>query len=169
MFSARRIRILALAPLLALALFTVGTTRQAAPADAFETWCFDDPIIIVDGQLIDIRVNLPLANLLTMRSTTLTVVIPSNVKGAVVLDDVSAFPMKTVVSATGPKWSGKGNLPITVKAHVTSTKAFPIQVVATPLIGLNAPLLGLLSPLTGTTKATGTANTTLVMPMSLKR
>jgi hypothetical protein len=138
-------------------------------AHATAGWCFDDPIVIVNGQMIDIRVSLPLANLLSMRSTELTVVIPSNVKGAVVLDDVSVFPMKTVVSATGPAWNGRGSLPLTVTANVAAAKAFPIQVTATPLIGLNAPLLGLLSPLTGTTSASGTANTPLVMPMKLAR
>lgn len=153
---------------LVLALSSVAALRGGR-AQAWESWCFDDPVIAVDGQLIDLRVQLPLAQLLAMRSTTLTVVIPSNVRGAVVLDDVSAFPMKTVVSPTGPAWNGKGTLPLTVTTSVSATAGFPIKVVATPLLGIGAPLLGLLSPLTGTTSATGQANSPLTMPMWLAR
>lgn len=159
-------RVLLLPVLAALLALSLGRSRAV---EAAEGWSFDDPIIIVDGQLIDIRVQLPLTSLLTMRSTTLTVTVPQNVSAAVVVDDISAFPMKTTVSRTGPVWNGKGRLPFTVTTMVASATDFPIKVTATPLVGLNAPLLGLLSPLTGTTNASGAANTPVVMPMSLAR
>jgi hypothetical protein len=136
---------------------------------AYDTWCFDDPVIVVDGQLIDIRVGMPPANVATVRRTTLTVVIPRNVPGAVVVDDISAFPMTTTVSPTGPIWNGRGPLPLSVRTDVTAASAYPIAVTATPLLGLGVPLVGVFSPLTGTTSGTGTANTPLVLELALAR
>jgi hypothetical protein len=153
----------------ALALLLALAPAFGGRAAAYETWCFDDPVILVNGQLIDIRVGMPVTDVVTMRSTTITVIIPRNVAGAVVVDDVSAFPMQTTISATGPAWSGKGSLPITVRVDVKAATPYTFTVTATPLAGLNAPLLGLLSPLTGTTSATGTANTALAMAMKLAR
>src|SRR4051794_16221173 len=113
---------LAIAAAAALALCAIATIgRGDQKASAFETWCFDDPVVSVNGNLVDIQVQLPLLNLLSMRRTTVTVVIPQNVKGYVVVNDISAFPMTTTISATGPTWSGKGAVTITVITNVQST------------------------------------------------
>lgn len=128
----------------------------AGRARAVDAWCADDPVVSVNGQLLDIQLQMPLANLLTMRSTTLTVIIPSNVTGAVVLDDVSAFPMHTSVSPTGPAWSGAGAVPITIQAWVVATTSYPERVVATPVLNLTTPLA---PPAT----ASGTANSLLTL------
>ena len=95
-----------------------------------------------------------------MRSTTLTVVIPYNVLGSVVVDDVSAFPMQTRISSTGPRWDGSGPLPITIVVDVSADVSYEIRVVATPLLNLTTPLA---EP----TSAAGTTNIPLRMPMSL--
>src|SRR5581483_2692403 len=104
---------------------------------AFETWCFDDPVVSVNGNLVDIQVQLPLQYLLSMRRTTVTVVIPSNVRGAVVLNDVSAFPMTTTIAATGPRWSGSGPVPVTIVTSVQSAVSHAVKVQATPLANLS--------------------------------
>src|SRR5262245_23463625 len=105
---------------------------------------------------MDIKVEQPLANLLTMRSTALTVLVPSNVSASVVLDDISAFPMKTTISRTGAAWSGIGSIPITITATVTAASAYPVQVVATKLLSLGTVL--------SSSGASGHANT----PVRLK-
>jgi len=133
---------------------------NAGTAAAGETWCADDPIISVGGRLVDIQVQVPLANLLTMRSTNLTVVVPRNVNAFVVLDDISAFPMNTTISRTGPSWSGSGPLPITVNVQVSASTNYPIRVSATPVLVLSTLLAG-------PTTAEGVANTPLSMRMSL--
>ncbi len=135
---------------------------RARPAHADALWCFDDPVISVGGRLVDVQVQMPIANLLTMRSTTLTVVIPKNVSGAVVLNDVSAFPMRTIVSATGPAWNGSGSIPITVTANVSAWTNYPIKLTVRPVLNLS----NLLSVLSAST-ASGTANTPLVLRTSL--
>jgi hypothetical protein len=152
---------------LALLVMVVGIVVRiapsaAAPARAGETWCFDDPLIAVGGSLVDIQVQLPLDQLVTMRTTTLTITIPQNVAGAVLVDDVSAFPMHTTVVAIGPLWTGSGALPITITATVVSASSFPMRVVATPLLAPGVPL----AP---PTTATGVSNTPLTMPMALGR
>jgi hypothetical protein len=153
-----------------LALFAVVALGIAAAtpdrADAWEVWCFDDPIIAVNGNLVDVQVQMPLNHLLTMRRTTLTIVIPSNARGAVVLDDISAFPMTTQISRTGPAWNGRGGIPITIVVDVAAAANYPIRVTAKPLVTPGALIGGLLSaPRT----AYGTANTRLTMPMTLGR
>jgi hypothetical protein len=145
-----------------LVLLVALAPLTARHAQAYESWCFDDPIISVNGRLVDVQVQMPVTSLLAMRSTALTVVIPRNVSGAVVVDDVSAFPMKTMIAATGPTWNGTGDLPITVVANVTAATDYSIRLQATPLLNLSMPLAG-------STTAYGTANTALQMPMSLGR
>lgn len=153
-------RMLRVLPVLALLLAVVP--GFAGRAQAMEEWCFDDPVISVNGRLVDIQVQMQVSNLLTMRSTTLTVIIPSNTTGAVLVDDVSAFPMRTTISPTGPAWNGRGGLPITVVASVSASTNYPIRVVARPLVDQSA-LLSLLS----TTTAQGWANSVLSMPVTL--
>jgi hypothetical protein len=143
-----------------LALLLTSIT-MARPAAAIEGWCADDPLVAVNGSLLDIQVQMPVGQLLTMRSTTLTVIIPSNATGMVVLDNVSAFPMKTTVSATGPEWNSTGSIPITIVADVKADQDYPIRVVATPVLPIT--LLG------GQSIAQGTANVPLSMPMMLAR
>ena len=132
----------------------------AGHAGADDIWCFDDPIISVNGHLVDVKVEMPLANLLTMRSTALTVVIPKNVPGFVVLNDISVFPMQTTISRTGAAWSGHGSVPITVLARVTASKTYAARMIATSDLAL---LLPLAPPVT----VNGTSNTTMRLSMGL--
>ena len=136
------------------------TLLSAGHAEAYETWCFDDPVVSVNGRLVDIQVQMPSHKVSEMRSTKLTVVIPNNVSGSVVVDDVSAFPMQTTISPTGPKWDGSGPLSITIVVDVTTDTSYEVRVVATPLLNLTTPLA---EPTTDT----GTTNVPLRMPMSL--
>ncbi|HLZ71380.1 MAG TPA: hypothetical protein VKV26_15880 [Dehalococcoidia bacterium] len=143
-----------IASVLAVALVAAGIAA-AAPhghARAFEAWCSDDPVISVNGNLVDLQVQMPVTNLLTMRTTTLTIVVPRNVGGAVVVDDISAFPMHTTISATGPKWSGHGAVPITIDAYVSASSSYTTQVVATPVLNVSN-LLGSPSSTSGWTNS----------------
>jgi len=81
---------------------------------------------------------MPVSNLLSMRSTSLTIIIPANASGAVVVDDVSAFPMKTTISATGPVWNGLGALPITIVTDVSAGTNYQVRVKATPVASLDS-------------------------------
>lgn len=147
--------------LLLSALLLTGAAFLSAPrARAEEFWCFDDPIIAVNGNLVDVRVQLPLLKLLAMRSTNLTIVVPRNVSGSVILNDISAFPMKTTISPTGPAWNGTGSIPVTITTLVSSSGSFSIQTVATPLLNLTTPLAAPKS-------AAGTTNAALNLPMTL--
>ena len=144
------------------AVILVTMLLFAGRIEAYETWCFDDPLISVDGRLVDIQVQMPVSNVATMRTTTLTVVIPRNVGGVVLVDNVSAFPMTTTISRTGPTWNGGGDLPITVLVDVMADEPYPIRAVATPLLAPGAPLAD-------PTIMYGTANSTLSMPVFLGR
>lgn len=145
-------------------LFAVLLLGVGAPGNvrAWEVWCADDPVVSINGNLLDIQVQMPVNHLLTMRQTTLTIVIPENASGAVIVDDVSAFPMTTRIAKTAPAWSGSGPIPITIVVEVAASSDYPVRVVATPLANLTTPLA---PPST----LYGTANTPLVMPMSLGR
>lgn len=143
-----------------LGLLLVGQAPRTASASA--EWCWDDPVILVDGRIVDIRVGLPLRQLLTTRSTTLTIVIPANVQGTVLVDDISAFPMSTSISATGAAWSGKGALPITVITDVQSATPYEFSVTVTPLADLSRLLQAPVA-------ARGVTGTRLLTPVQLGR
>ncbi len=132
----------------------------AGPVHAVDGWCADDPVLEVNGIALDLQVQMPVSDVLTLRSTTTTVVIPSNVRGRVLVDDVSAFPMTTRVAAIGAPWSGSGALPITVLVDVSAATSYPERVVATQPLTLTQIL-----PNQAT--AMGTANTRLVLSMAL--
>lgn len=146
--------------LLALVFLLAVAPLFAGRAAAYDFWCADDPIVSVDGRLVDIQVQMPVAHLATMRSTMLTVVIPRNTFGAVLVDDVSAFPMQTTISPTAPAWDGTGALPITIVVEVTALTRYEIRVTATQLLNFTTPLG---SP----TIASGTTDVPVRMKMSL--
>ncbi|MHB8577747.1 MAG: hypothetical protein ACYDCQ_20740 [Dehalococcoidia bacterium] len=134
----------------------------AQHANAYEEWCFDDPIVAVNGNLMDVRVNLPLADLLTLRSTALTVTVPSNVSGAVVLNDISVFPMTTTIAHSKAAWSGAGAIPITVVVSVSASKTYNMTLTATPVLNLSNLFAEPVS-------ASGYSNTSFGVRMSLGR
>ena len=145
------------------AILAVAVLAPLLPAqvDAIETWCVDDPLVSVDGRLVDIQVQIPADHVATMRSTRLTIIVPRNAAGTVLVDDVSAFPMQTTISPSGPSWDGVGPLPLTLVVEVAASTRYPIRVVATPLLTLGTPL----AP---PTTATGTSNVPLRVSMSLE-
>jgi len=145
---------------LVITLLLVFVSGGGRLADAGETWSADDPVVSIGGRLLDIQVQMPLEHVVTMRSTTLTVGIPRNVAGVVLVDDVSAFPMQTTMTATGAPWNGIGAIPIKLVVVVSAASDYPVRVVATPLANLTTPLAA-------PTTVTGAANTRIVVPMSL--
>ena len=144
----------------ALMLLALSVSLSSDRVVAYEVWCADDPIVSVGGRLLDIRVEMPVDELVTMRATRLTVLIPQNVAGAVVVDDVSAFPMQTTVTARGPKWDGAGPIAVTIVVEVTASNSYPVRVAATPLSSLGTLL-------SGSTTAVGTANTRIELRLAL--
>lgn len=147
---------------LALVLVLLCALSPVEATAAGETWCADDPVVSIDGRLLDIQVQMPIEHLLTMRTTTLTVVIPRNLSGTVVVDDVSAFPMRTTVVSEGAPWDGSTSIDVRVVVDVAAGVDYPIRVVMTPL-GATA------TPVAAPTIGTGTANSRLVVPMVLGR
>jgi hypothetical protein len=143
----------------ALMLLALATALMPGRATAYEIWCADDPIVSVGGHLVDIQVQMPLDKLLAMRSTRLTVHIPRNVSGFVVLDDISAFPMQTTVVAGDPPWAGSGPLPVRVVVDVTATLSYPVRVAAKPV--------HLATLLAGPTTMTGTTNARIELRLAL--
>ncbi len=145
---------------LSLIMLLLSLRSTAPPAVAYDVWSADDPVVLIGSHLLDIQVQLPTAELLTMRSTTLTVRIPSNVSGTVVVENTSAFPMQVIIVPTGAAWDGRSPLPITLVVDVTADKRFPIRLVATPLLALGVPAAA-------ATRVEGTANVPLRLPLPL--
>jgi hypothetical protein len=162
------VRVLLVTVVIAAVVLAERGSRQA---DAYDTWCADDPIVSIGGHLLDVQVQMPVNRVLTMRSTTLTIIIPRNVFGFVLVDDISAFPMTTKVEASGPHWNGKGSLPITIIASVQATTTYEVRLTATPLLNSQSLVAGsartLSSVIAGPATATGTSNSTVVLPYSL--
>ena len=152
------------------AALTLAAPRRA---DAYDTWCAVDPIFWIGGHLLDVQVQMPVRYLVTMRSTTLTVVIPQNVPGFVLVDDISAFPMQTSVESRGPRWDGSGPIPVTIIVVVQADIDYEVRVTATPVLSLPSPVAGLTTTLGsvvyGPSTISGTANSRLVLSIALGR
>ena len=140
----------------AVLLVTLHVLLATHRVEAYETWCADDPVIMVGGRIADIQLQMPATQVAAMRSTALVVTVPRNVAGTVLIDDVSAFPMQTTILPLGPTWDGNGAIPITVIVQVDADAWYPIRVVITPASKLIAP-----------TAATGTTNQKLFVPAAL--
>ena len=147
---------------LVLALVLMLAPSLRGHARAGETWAADDPIVSIDGRLLDIQVQMPASQLSTMRSTTVTVLIPQNLSGQVVVDGVSAFPMQTSIVPRGKPWNGTGPIPLEVIVEVDAASDYPVRVAVTPLLNLTTPSAS-------ATTVTGTANSRIVVPVLLGR
>lgn len=144
----------------AILLVLLFVAAQSRSANAYETYCFDDPVFLIGGRILDVQVQQPVETVLTARSTTLTVIIPSNVSGTILIDDVSAFPMETTIVQSGDPWQG-GPIPVLIVVFVDASLDYPIRLVATQLLSDAG------GSLLRSARAEGSSNVQLELPVFL--
>ena len=124
-----RIRSLGLGLIVAAIAF-VSLFGHTGDAKAGLSWCASDPIIRVNGQDIQIWVNVPSENLDQVKLAQIEFHVPSNADARIVLVDQTFFPEKAVIKKDLPAWNGKDDLLVEVKIHIDTRgddgPAFPI-------------------------------------------
>jgi hypothetical protein len=122
-------RSIAFAAALALALVWVAAPVASRPADALDYWCWDDPLLEINGQRVSINIGVRERDLQRIRGTVVLVVVPEGVT-------VKQIPTKEYF----PSWvhvlyEGKGNnghIPVIVQnTLITSRGNFDYQMNAT--------------------------------------
>ena len=96
-----------------LSLF--GRTGNASAGFA---WCADDPIISVNGQNIQVWVNVPFDNLDQVKRARVEFHVPRNADARIVLVDETFFPEKATIKKDLPAWNGKDNLVVEVTIRI---------------------------------------------------
>jgi hypothetical protein len=124
-------------------LLASGTAFFAAPeAGAYRTWCRSDPIVIIDGVLVDIFVAGPLeAYSLVTGPTEIVVSVPPGVDAWLVVSDIG-FGQGELVrfeESKALKVRERG-IDVKVEVFVPTTEDIPVRVEFAPrIVGLLAP------------------------------
>ena len=120
---------LVLAALAALLLLGVAAVR-VPPARANVAWCWNDPVLVVNGRAVQLKLGVPLSEAATVTDATLVVTVPAGVPATLAAANAAAFITRLrldVVLATDPSlaYNGTGPVPVRVEATInapTSTK-----------------------------------------------
>ncbi len=115
--------------LVALAAGLGSLLATTGGANAGLSWCADDPLIYIDGHLVDVNAQAPLEQLGNISGDVVfTVHAPKGSTVKVVLETSVWFPVRTVVLKDQPAWNGKTKLTVPIEIDVTpKSGSFPIR------------------------------------------
>jgi hypothetical protein len=133
-----RVRSLGLG-LIVAAIALLSLFGRTGDAKAGFAWCADDPIISVNGQNIQIWVNVPFEDRDQVKVAHIEFHVPSNADARIVLVDQTFVPEKAVIKKDLPAWNGKGDLLVKVKIHIDTRgdhgPDFPIRAEVIDAVG----------------------------------
>ena len=133
----------------ALAGFPAALAALAAAgrgAAARRAWCRTDPIVVIDGTIVDIFVSAPLGDLVKALLTVtgpnkIVVTVPSGVNAWLLLSDLGFGRGNTVTFAQSADLQRTADgIQVRVEVYVPAKGSFPVRVDFAPRI------LGILSP-----------------------
>jgi hypothetical protein len=104
--------------LIVVAIALVSLFGRAGDANAGFAWCASDPIVRVNGQDIQVWVNVPVDKLDLVNVVYVEFHVPSNADARIVLVDQTFFPEKAVIKKDLPVWNGRDDLVVEVKIQV---------------------------------------------------
>ncbi|MEO8633162.1 MAG: hypothetical protein ABI466_07355 [Chloroflexota bacterium] len=103
------------------------STVSAGKADAGVEWCSEDPVFIVNGNIVDVTTRFPAAYLKNIKGPVLfELLVPENVIAAV-LTLPGSVPLEGRVLKTLPRWWGLLGLPVVVRVTFNATASFETQ------------------------------------------
>jgi hypothetical protein len=121
----RRVGLIAAVALLLIA----SGARSARTASAGVAWCYDDPVLVINGQVVHITIGVE-ADRSAVTSSLLTVTVPANVDAhlsGVNNGGAAIGKLNTVVALVpGPAVTG-ASIPVMVSATVNATSSFPVS------------------------------------------
>ena len=100
------------------------STISAGKADAGVEWCSEDPLFIVNGNLVDVTTSFPAAYISSIKGPVLfELLVPENSIAAVVTIS-GRVPLQGKVIKSLPRWWGLLGLPVVVRVTLTATQSF---------------------------------------------
>lgn len=113
---------------LALALVSVVAPAMSRPADALDYWCWDDPLLEINGQRVSVNIGVRERDLAAVIGTTVVVIVPEGVT-VKQIPTKEAFPSRVIVLNLGK--GNRGNIPVTVQNTLIARGSFDYQMNAT--------------------------------------
>jgi hypothetical protein len=111
----------------AVVLFVLASLApggQVSRASAFESWCFDDPVLVVAGQSVHFALGVPEGHRRLIRGSTLTVTVPSNVSVQLSGTNARSFPLAVSI-VRDESWNGHGAVPVSATAVIQGPHGVP--------------------------------------------
>jgi hypothetical protein len=150
----KRLRVAAILTILVLMV-------SAAPVSAGFGWCRSDPVVLIDGHIVDIWVTAPLlAPLMVTGPNTIVITTPPEVDSQLVLKTLGFGKGEVVRFETSPRLKvSEQGMEVEVAVYVPATdSSMPVGVEFAP------DLVGILMP----ARAEGTANSWVVLDTVLR-
>lgn len=127
-------------PMVMLAVLAVAFALPAATVKAWDGWCWDDPIVEINGTEVSIEIRIQeenLSALLPGDSIKVDVFVPKGVSASVVAEDVLRYPDGSPVLVKGQQVTTDTNIQTTARSADTVDirvqvpnrgPAFPVKV-----------------------------------------
>jgi hypothetical protein len=97
---------------------------SAGKADAGFEWCSEDPVFVVNGNIIDVTTSFPAAYVDSIRGPVVfELLVPENTIAAVVTVS-GRVPLEGKVTKSLPRWWGLTGLPVVVRVSLNATASF---------------------------------------------
>ena len=134
------------------------STSSAGKADAGVEWCSEDPVFIVNGNLVDVTTSFPAKYVNSIKGPVVfELLVPENSIAAVVTIS-GKVPLQGKVTKSLPRWWGLLGLPVVVRVSLSATESFETQ---TRVSGTG---LFLTTTVNGKSNQTTVANYKLLLP-----
>ena len=134
------------------------STVSAGKADAGFEWCSEDPVFIVNGNLVDVTTSFPAKYVNSIKGPVVfELLVPENAIAAVVTVS-GRVPLQGKVTRSLPRWWGLFGLPVVVRVSLNATDSFETQ---TRVTGTG---LFLTTTVTGKSNQVTVANYKLLLP-----
>lgn len=111
--------------LLGMLLVAAGFATQSRTAESSDWWCWDDPVLVVNGQAVRILAGVPATDGRLVRMAEITVVVPEGVEARLVASVSIWFPLSTRLVRAGAV-GGDGTVLVTAILTVQASGALPI-------------------------------------------
>lgn len=100
------------------------STMSAGKADAGVEWCSEDPVFIVNGNIIDVTTSFPAKYIKDVKGPVVfELLVPQNAIAAVVTVS-GRVPLEGKVTKSLPRWWGLLGLPVVVRVTLNATASF---------------------------------------------
>jgi hypothetical protein len=121
--------------LLAAVLISILATTVVGRARAYESWCFDDPVVDINGHPVTIAVGVsgtPTVIDTTVQRAEVRIVVPKGVRVKTVGKTHMYFAETVRVIQTATPWQPGTAVPVRVEVSFTSKADLPAMMTITP-------------------------------------